>query len=82
MVVNIWHVPAWSDWEACRDAATLAAFTRYAAQAWAGQRIRVNGATLSAAPDGTRVAEQEISATLRALWRWRSMTGQVIHLGG
>jgi len=82
LVVNIWHVPASTDWEASRDAAILAAFTRHAAQDWAGRRVRVNGVTLALAPDGGRMAEDDIAATIQALWRWRSMTGQVIQLGG
>ena len=82
LIVHLWHVTAPTDWEASRGAAIMAAFTRHAALTWAGQRVRVNGVTLAAAADGSRVADGEIAATIQALWRWRSMTGQVIHLGG
>ncbi len=81
LIVHVWQGPAPADWEARRNAATLAAFTRHAALVWANHRVRVNGVALAAVPDGSRVADAEITATIQALWRWRSMTGQVIYLG-
>ena len=81
LAVHIWHVPTASDWEASRHAATMAAYTRYAALDWAWRRVRVNGVTLAAAAGGDNVAEHDVGATILALWRWHSMTGQIIHLG-
>ena len=80
LVVHAWHMPG-ADWEAKRQAAIMTAFTRHAATAWAGRRVRVNAVTMAAAEDGVYVLQGELAATLHAIWRWPSMTGQHIHLG-
>jgi NAD(P)-dependent dehydrogenase (short-subunit alcohol dehydrogenase family) len=53
LVVNVLDAappPGAADWPAIRHAATLWAFTQYAALAWAPRRIRVNALSVGAAP--------------------------------
>jgi NAD(P)-dependent dehydrogenase (short-subunit alcohol dehydrogenase family) len=57
--------------------ALLWAFTRHAALAWAPRRIRVNAIGLDATP----AAHADLAATILAMWRFPSMTGQLIRLG-
>ncbi len=81
LVVTVWPKAAPADWEACRYVAEMAAFTRHAALLWAPRQIRVNALAI----DGGRDAEcgrSGLAAMVMALWRWRSMTGQIIDLSG
>ena len=50
LVVTILYPHAADDWPAARDAATLWAFTRHAALAWAPRGIRVNAVGLGVSP--------------------------------
>ena len=79
LVVSIWQKPAPADWDANRYAAEMTAFTRYAALAWAPKQVRVNALIIDAAATAGS-SQSSIAATVLALWRWRSMTGQAINL--
>ncbi len=81
LVVSIWQKSAPAEWEANRYAAEMAAFTRYAALAWAPKQVRVNAVIIDAAATAGS-SQSGVAATILALWRWRSMTGQVINLAG
>jgi NAD(P)-dependent dehydrogenase (short-subunit alcohol dehydrogenase family) len=50
LIVNILRAPEAPDWPAAREAATLWAFTRYAALEWAPRGIRVNALGLGISP--------------------------------
>ena len=81
LIVHAWHTPEAAEWEAKRQAAIMVAFTRHAAANWAGRRVRVNAVTMATAEDGAPILHGELAAALHAIWRWPSMTGQLIHLG-
>jgi len=98
LVVNILHGHLPDDWPGARAAASLFAFTRHAALAWAPRRIRVNAIGLGVSPalpdqppdTAARAASpapaapataSDIAATILAMWRFPSMTGQLIRLG-
>ena len=74
LVVHLWQAGA-PDWQAKCHAATMEALTRHTALQWAERRVRVNGVAGSAA-----VTADDLAATILALSRWPSMTGQVITL--
>lgn len=59
-----------------REEAALGAWVRWAAGAWAGRRVRVNAVNSDRAP------VRDVAAAIQAIARWRSMTGQIIHLRG
>jgi hypothetical protein len=77
LVVNILRAHAPDDWAGARTVALLWAFTRHAALAWAPRRIRVNAIGL----DASHAARADLAATILAVWRFPSMTGQLIRLG-
>ena len=77
LIVTIWPKAAATDWAASRTAAELAAFTRHAALVWAPRQVRVNAVAIGADP---KSSHSTIVAMILALWRWRSMTGQIINL--
>jgi NAD(P)-dependent dehydrogenase (short-subunit alcohol dehydrogenase family) len=78
---------ATSDWQDEQDSAVLAAFTRYAALAWAPRGIRVNFLSVAALALGHGNAEgpegclSDVARTIRHMKGWRSMTGQTLQLG-
>jgi hypothetical protein len=75
LIVLTHLMPLKADWQACREAAILMAFTRHAAVTSAPRDVRVNGIEL-----GGGVADEDIADAILAMWRWRSMTGQTIRL--
>ena len=97
LIVIILRAHAPDDWPAARTAATLWAFTRHAALAWAPRGIRVNAVGLGISPNlpGQPVEESgrpagpapaapatpdDLAETILAIWRFPSMTGQLIRL--
>ena len=79
LIVHVWSAPSVTDWPAIHESASLAAFTRYAALAWAGRLVRVNAISLGTLAQRS-VGGDDVASTLLAMWRWPSMTGQVLHL--
>jgi NAD(P)-dependent dehydrogenase (short-subunit alcohol dehydrogenase family) len=64
------------DWQAGAVSAALHSFTKDAALTWGPRRIRVNLVEMAA---GT--PESDLAATILAMLRLASMTGQVVRLG-
>jgi hypothetical protein len=98
LVVTILRAHAPGDWPAAQAAASLWAFTRYAALAWAPLLVRVNAVGLGVSPvlydeapeaagraagavAAAAATPEDVAATILAMWRFRSMTGQLIRLG-
>jgi NAD(P)-dependent dehydrogenase (short-subunit alcohol dehydrogenase family) len=97
LIVNVSAVPRPDEWDRTKAAAIIGAFTRHAALAWAPAHIRINSLCIGATrPHGlaahhrsatTRVtsptgaSHYDVVQTILAMWRWRSMTGQMIRLG-
>ncbi len=98
LIINLLAAHDAADWPATRARATLWAFTRHAALAWAPRGIRVNALGLGispVSPDQPRESAgqaasatpaepatlADITATILAFTRLRSMTGQLIRLG-
>jgi hypothetical protein len=69
-------------WPSTRDAATLAAFTRHAALAWAPLNIRVNGIVADHRRTSPSALARELACLCLAVRRWHSMTGQMLCLAG
>jgi NAD(P)-dependent dehydrogenase (short-subunit alcohol dehydrogenase family) len=82
LIISIWPIAALGDWEASRAASAMTAFTRHAALAWAPARIRVNAVTIATRDRGVgqEGGGADVAALVSAMWRWRSMTGQIIGL--
>jgi NAD(P)-dependent dehydrogenase (short-subunit alcohol dehydrogenase family) len=87
LVVTILSSPPHAGWQQAREMAVLWAFTRHAALAWAPRRVRVNalGLNVGPVPPGQPAASAgwaDVAASIAAMWRLRSMTGQLLSLGG
>jgi NAD(P)-dependent dehydrogenase (short-subunit alcohol dehydrogenase family) len=97
LIVTILQAHAPGDWPAARMAATLWAFTRHTALAWAPRGIRVNAVGLGISPTSpdqpieesgrpagpapaAPATPDDLAETILAIWRFPSMTGQLIRL--
>ena len=84
LIVTLIESAARGDWPALHTAASVQAFIRHAALAWAPCGIRINGLVIGP-PSTDNTVDRDAAATSAAIlgmMRWQSMTGQTIRLCG